>query len=428
MAIIDTLPTPKFQENQNIDTYGVFLLHALFRANLELPKIIEIASHLEDTNKNSRALHIAAEIALRRSPPMALPIFEELVKRGQPLRSQYFWPLMMYNFRRHNESGILRTLKIMQDFKVECDTATVTEYVLPRLSLTLTNPQMALKQMEESGIKTSLVITPIVSHMLTQNKWLDVAPLVDLYPTKLQVADLIQPLCSVAVHVRATKRYHHFAKLLNALAMKNIDRQQDVIGRFLIDLFYSQARVSTDLQCVHSMLREMHKFGIKISSTAVSTLQSILNQDNTNENDAKAMDNINQVLKDMSKRSLSLNNSSDDGTMTSSFIKHPRNMSLDELECHLVELESKQMNTRGVLRRLLQLNVRDNRLERAQEIKSKCDLLQVQTSPGMLASIFEMYTKLGDLPNAQLYLKKIQQSYPGMYKWTTIHMLILICN
>ncbi|XP_075155386.1 leucine-rich pentatricopeptide repeat containing 2 [Haematobia irritans] len=413
MALIDTLPTPKFQENQDSDTYGVFLLHALFRANCDLAIIIDTAKKLEDTGKNTRALHIAAEIALRRAPPMALPIFEELVNRGQPLRTHYFWPLMMYNFRRHSESGILRTLRIMQDFKIECDHATITQYVLPRLSITLTNPQMALKQMDEAGVKTSLVLTPIVSHMLTQNKWFDVVPLIEAYPTKLQIADLIAPLCSVAVHIRSTKRYHHFAKLLNTLANKNIERQQDVMGRFLIELLSSQERVRTDLHYVQRLLGEMNKFGVQISPGAVTTIQSLMNQQNASGSSSKFMNNINQYLKEMTKRSLVLQTGSGEDSTTSSFIKHPRDMSLDELECHLIELEGKQMNTRGVLRRLLQLCVRENRLERALEVKNKCDIMQVQTSPGMLASIFEMYTKLKDLPNAQLYLKKIQQAYPG---------------
>lgn len=404
------MPKPNFQENQDVDTYGVFLLHALFKANVELSKIIEIAILLEDTNKNTRALHISAEIALRRSPPMALPIFEALVKREQSLRPHYFWPLMMYNFRRHSESGILRTLKIMQNFKVDCDHQTIAQYVLPRLSIILTNPQMALKQLDEAGVKTSLVLTPIVSHMLTQNKWFDVTALVEAYTTKLNALDIISPLCSVAVHVRATKRYHQFAKLLSALSSKNLDRKQDFVGQFLIELLSTQTRVRTDHHSFKRLLAEMHKIGLNLSPTAVDAIQTLLTQ-NTSDESSESMQVIQQKLKEMTKRTLNLANSSEDGS--SSFIKHPRDMSVDELECHLVELESKQMNTRGVLRRLLQVCVRDNRLERAVEIKRKCDVLQVQTSPGMLASIFELYTKLGDLKNAQQSLKTIQQKYPG---------------
>ncbi|XP_065364711.1 leucine-rich PPR motif-containing protein, mitochondrial [Calliphora vicina] len=432
LNIIDTLPKPNFQENQDVDTYGVFLLHSLFRANCELKKIIEIAIQLEDSNKNTRALHIAAEIALKRNPPIALAIFEALVKREQPLRAHYFWPLMMYNFRRHNEAGILRTLKIMNDFKIECDHETIVQYVLPRLSIILTSPKMALKQLEDAGVKTSVVLTPVVSHMITQNKWFDVIGLVEAYTTKLNTLDLIAPLCSLAVHVRATKRYHQFAKLLNALSKKNNDRKQDFVGQFLIELLSTQVRMRNDLYSIQRLIDELHKIGSNVSPATVNALQAFLIQNN-DDGSAEALKTINQKLKEMTDRNLMLANSTEDGSlMSSSFIKHPRDMSIDELECHLVELEAKHMNTRGVLRRLLQVCVRDNRLERAVEIKNKCEKLKVQTSPGMIASIFEMYTKLGDLANAQQSLEALEQTYPGFqideHKYVDYASLLVKCG
>lgn len=407
------MPKPYFQENQDVDTYGVFFLHALFKANYEMSKIIDIAKGFENSEKNSEALHIAAEIALRRNPPLALKIFDALIKRGEQLRPHYFWPLMMYNFRRHNEAGIIRTLKSMQEFNVECDYVTITNYVLPKLSIVLTNPQIALKQLEEVGIKTSLVLTPMISHMLTQNKWFDVIPIVEAYSTKINTLDLISPLCSVAVHVRATKRYHQFTKLLNALSNKNIDRKQDFVGQFLIELLSTQARMRSDLNSFQRLIGEMQKIGLNISPAAVATIQALLSQKNEDSPTAESQ-NVMKKLNEMINRHLILTNSTEDGSLiSSSFIKHPRDMSIDELEFHLVELEAKQMNTRGVLRRLLQVCVRDNRLQRALEIKQKCDKLKVQTSPGMLASTFELYTKLVDLPNADKTLHMLQKTYPG---------------
>lgn len=43
-------------------------------------------------------------------------------------------------------------------------------------------------------------------------------------------------------------------------------------------------------------------------------------------------------------------------------------MNLEELECHLIELRSKNMNTRGVLRRLLQEYCRVKAFDRALEV------------------------------------------------------------
>lgn len=88
-------------------------------------------------------------------------------------------------------------------------------------------------------------------------------------------------------------------------------------------------------------------------------------------------------------------------------------MNLEELECHFSELESKGLNTRGVLRRLLQLNVREKRFDRALEVKKHCDRNNVELSPGMHAAIFDIYVKTGCPNEAGTVLRKLQQQFPG---------------
>lgn len=88
-------------------------------------------------------------------------------------------------------------------------------------------------------------------------------------------------------------------------------------------------------------------------------------------------------------------------------------MNTEELECHLKELEAKNMNPRGVLRRLLQMLIREGNHERALEIKDKCDKLKVDISPGMLASIFDLYVQIKDIPKASETLRKLNHTFPG---------------
>lgn len=44
-------------------------------------------------------------------------------------------------------------------------------------------------------------------------------------------------------------------------------------------------------------------------------------------------------------------------------------MNLDELEAHLIELQEKNMETRGVLRRLIQLHASKGNFERVRELR-----------------------------------------------------------
>lgn len=90
-----------------------------------------------------------------------------------------------------------------------------------------------------------------------------------------------------------------------------------------------------------------------------------------------------------------------------------REMNSDELECHLQELESKNLNPRGVLRRLLQLCVREGKLDRALEVVRRCEELKVDISPGMLASIFDLYVQTKNEKRAAETLRKLGQNFPG---------------
>ncbi|KAF4531992.1 hypothetical protein B566_EDAN006537 [Ephemera danica] len=89
-----------------------------------------------------------------------------------------------------------------------------------------------------------------------------------------------------------------------------------------------------------------------------------------------------------------------------------RDMGLEELEGHLIELKSKNLNTRGVLRRLLQMHCRLNNPERVLQIKKELDADGYLMSPGMLASILAMHLLNRDCENANLTLQQLTENYP----------------
>ncbi|XP_037935324.1 leucine-rich PPR motif-containing protein, mitochondrial [Teleopsis dalmanni] len=410
LKIISTLPNPEFNINQNTDTFGNFLLHHMFAIRHETEGIIEASKLLKDSGKNERALHVATEIAMKRNPPVAVEFFKSL-STEEPLRPHYFWPLLIHNFRKHGESGIIRTLKIMSTLQVTCDEDTIIQYILPKLSIMLNEPAKAIKLLQNAGLKSSHIMPIIIEYLITQDKLEEVFELSELYLSKFDMTKLIPTLSKQTANVRAKKRYFQFAKMLSSLLNRNENPKVDIIGQLLIRMLATQGRIRTDALEFLRFIRQMHKHNLKISPTAVNVIQSYLKQF---ENDHRA-EEIQKTLKDMTNKNYILSDESEKSfdLRTSSFAKHPRDMSLDELECHLIELETKKLNTRGVLRRLLQLCVRDNRLERALEIKTKCDQLNVDISPGMLASVFDMYIKLKDLPKAKMQLEKLKKTFPG---------------
>uniref|UniRef100_W8AAS6 Leucine-rich PPR motif-containing protein, mitochondrial n=1 Tax=Ceratitis capitata TaxID=7213 RepID=W8AAS6_CERCA len=411
LAIINALPTPRFNENQSIDTFGVFLLQELFRSKYSTEEIIDVAKLLVESKKNTRALHIVTEIALRRSAESALPYLEKLSEQ-EPLRPHYFWPLLLQSHQQSGEAGMLNVLKEMSSLNVSCDRETIALYVLPNLPITLQDPVKAVKALDNVGVKPSLTLIEIVTYLLLRQRFDAAHDLLELYPTKMAVEQLVPILANASVNVRATKRYQQFGKLLAALAKKCENRKLDWVGQLLLNMVQSQIRLRSDLRAIQRFVDEFVKFGLVISPAAASSIITVLEEQIGKElNLSKLKDSLHKITDhNVVLLQSATPSSADNGS--SSFVKHPRDMSLEELECHLVELESKGMNTRGLLRRLLQLCVRDGRLERALEIKEKCDKLQVQVSAGMLASTLDLYIKVKDLPNAERSLKRLQQEFP----------------
>ncbi|KAH8387290.1 hypothetical protein KR093_006058 [Drosophila rubida] len=407
LQLVAALPAPQHNENQSSDGYAQLLLQELFRARTPLPQMLQFAGQLRASGHNTRALELLTELALRRQPALALDCLEALCGAGETLRPHYFWPLLLHQHRRDGETGVLRVLGEMQRLRVDCDEATLRDYVLPLLWQTLQQPRQALQQLDAVGVRASQVLTHLLVQLLQQQQVAAALELLQLYPTRLQLAPLLTPLAALAVHVRATKRYSIFAQLTQALQQRTLQRQEDFVGALLLQMCGPQTRLRQEPAALLRFLHELQRLQLKLSPAAAEALLNTVGgvaEPGCREDMAKA-------LQLMRQRELAL--PPDASASSGGFIKHPRDMSLDELECHLIELEAKQLNTRGVLRRLLQLSVRDGRLQRALELLAKCEALRVQISPGMLAAILDLHIKLKDLTRAQQTLLRLQKSYPG---------------
>lgn len=405
MQLVAALPVPKYNEKQNTDGYALVLLQELFRARLTIDQMLQFAGQLRQSGQNTRALHVLTELALRRKPALALSCLDALSAAGESLRPHYFWPLVLYQHNQEGEAGVLRLLGEMQRLRVECDEPTLVLYVLPNLWQMLQQPLQALQQLDNVGVRTSQVLSHVLTQLLQQQQ---VSPALDLlqrYPTRVDLSNLMQPVAALAVQMRATKRYALFAQLVQTLQLRSLQRRDDFVGALLLQMCAPQTRLRQEPLALLRFIHEMQRLQLQLSPAAAESILNMASNSNVDTREAIA-----KALQKMRNKELSL---AADAGAHDGFIKHPRDMSLDELERHLIELEAKQMNTRGVLRRLLQLSVRDNRLERALELQTKCEKLKVQISPGMLAAILDLHIKLKNLPQAQQSLKRLQNTYPG---------------
>ncbi|XP_058057262.1 leucine-rich PPR motif-containing protein, mitochondrial [Anopheles bellator] len=403
LLLLEELPVPQLRPNENRDAYATFLMVELLRHGAPLEQLTKLLAMLVRTERNLHAYHVACECAAKAGHAYFAPLLSALAPL-EALRPHYFWPLFLQRARDDGEGGVLAVLKMMQKLNVEPDHETIVTYVLPKLAVTLKDARGALKILEDRGVRMAVLMTPFISQLLYQYRFAEVLDIVRRYPTKLDTELLLWPLILQANINRSSSHQRTLCEVLRALQDKAADPKHDVGGQLLLEVISSK-KSKHDPASLYALLREYERFEIRISRMAASVLKNHFGRSPEPGGD----ESVEVLLRRLTNDQLTITSKELFDTIS----VHPRDMTYDELECHLVELEQKKLNTRGVLRRLLQLSVRENRLDRALELKQRCDEAKVEQSSGMVASLLELYTKRGDAERAGKTLEHLRRQFPG---------------
>lgn len=400
VALLRNLPVPDFKVNENFDGYAAFLINEFISSNQTLETVVSFCNFLIESKRNLRALHVATESALHKDSPLILDLYRELSK-SEPLRTHYFWPIFQSYSKHTGEAGILSVIKLMQEFKVEPDFETCNQFVLPKLSITLKDPKQSMKIFEDHGLSPSLILSPLVSHLLYQHRINEIGDVLRLYnSSRLDTEMFIWPLALLVSNNKSDKSLMNITKLIKVVNERALNTSYDLAGHLLLEVLANN-KIKNSNEIVLKLLGEYALMNVNISRTTSDMLKQQFTDQETFDNCIRKV-----VDQKLHIPSIELFDAPQN-------IPHPRDMTLEELECHLVELQTKNLNTRGVLRRLLQLSVRENKLDRALEIKKMCEEQKVEVSPGMLASIFDLHIKTNNAREAEEVYKQIKKSYPG---------------
>lgn len=395
LQVIDLLPKPHPSPTENEDVYGGFILNELFEAEQPFEVLKSVCDFLVTNGRNPRAPFVVTEMSLRRNSPLGKE-FLKYLSEFEPLKPHYFWPLIIKEFESNGEQGVLDLIKEMKTLGLkEVDAETIQLYILPRVNFSTEDVNERLQALTKAGIKMSDLIDPLLSQLVSRNRYGDFIKVVKLYPTKFKADQLITPL---AKSVSANASPKDVLKVLNILTEKSPN--SDIMGTFLLELANNNK-----FDQLEAMAKEILVAKAKVSQVAKDRLSGAIKMARSLEPEQKT-----QMMKTIG--TLMTSNSAPISRPAYFESKHPNEMSFDELECHLAELEGKGLNARGVIRKMLQMAVKEKRFERALEMKSKCDELKVDLSPGMVASCVEMYSKTG---NSQLALKSLEtlaEKYP----------------
>lgn len=388
LEIINCISVPKTADNSTIN-FADFFLHELVKAETPTEEVFEICESLMASGKHSTSLLKVTEAALRlRKEDTALLAFKAMRNHDFEIRPHFYWPLLVNAASNKRESDVIRLIKHMIDNDVCLDDETLQNYMIPFLSTT--DPLMIARKLQDCGIKISELLTPLLVALLNKGNLKGAVALTDKITGKIDKDVVIKSLLHGYI---VTKNVKAAAKLL-----KNIDTSSEQNGNFLIDLLANQ-RVSVTNEEFASMVHAFDQKNLKISRTSAEALAPRISR-------LKESQNFLETFGRLTDPEMSTTPAAD-----YTYIPHPRNMKAEELENHLADLTTKNMNTRGVLRRLVQTHCSQNNLKKAEEFAQMFTDKEFEWTTGMISGMFSLYAANNMLDQAESRYKELKTKH-----------------
>ncbi|CAH0405199.1 unnamed protein product [Chilo suppressalis] len=399
LEIYKCLPLPSFGPKDDKGLHGRSLVRDCVKAAMPSSIIALVTQELMSSGRNPIAIQNAAEAALQLGKvPLALDMFTRIKQLGMPLRPHYFWPILIHNCKSNGEKGIMSTLSTMITMDVQIDYETILNYTLPYVSFT--SPQNLMKKFLDAGLTVSTVLTPMMETLLSSGQVRAASEICELFQGKIDAEKLVKPLMNgylMSSDIKST------VYILEDMSLKASDKNKDWVGRFLCVLIQNRKVKNNLVEFLH-IIKAIKSTSLKISTSASDYCMSCLPEKYSGDHFDDIRNHLIEIIDDRLV---------DEGELLVQHVPHPKHMNEESLKAHLSELEAKGMNTRGVLRKLLQQYCRDGNLAAAREIAEKCQKEDVFLSAGMKAAIFDLHVKLGELDLAELALADLNKTAPN---------------
>ncbi|XP_063616303.1 leucine-rich PPR motif-containing protein, mitochondrial [Cydia splendana] len=396
LEIYKCLPLPSFGPKDDQGLHGRSLVRDCVKAGIPSTVLSTVTEQLMSSGRNPIAIQNAAECALQQDKALlAIDLFDRMKQHGLPIRPHYFWPIMLRASKNTGEKGIMNTLTKMIEMDVKPDYETISTYTLPYVSFT--SAQNLMKKFQDAGVSVTTVLTPMMEYLLNTGQVRAASEICELFKGKVDMEILLKPLIKGYLISLDLKSSLH---ILEDGIQKASDKSKDWTGRFLCTFM----KKKNEFGDVFKFVKELRKTPLRISTSAADFCLTHIPESVKEE----TVNQFKEAIIAITDERLI-----DEGELFAHQLPHPKNMNEEGLKAHLSELEAKGMNTRGVLRRLLQQYCKEGNLTAAREIIDKCQKEGIFLSAGMKAAIFDLHVKSGELELAELALADLNKSSPN---------------
>lgn len=328
------LPAPEFV-NENTDRYGAFLLNEMLSSNTPLPRIVQFSEELIASGRNTRAYHFCCGVAITQSLPIAHELLRILATK-EPLRSPYFWPVFA---RAQNEEQIFKIIKLAVETNTILDANAIENHIFPKLPLTLNESMLALKMLEESGLKMHPLRTSIISYLLRNGRPHEALNIAKAYTGRIDAPHIKK---SITLFI-ATKRHlfdanaSTIAHLMRVVQSKTTDQRYDLAGEVLYHVAGHPNEVRRRFVTTVQLIQVLTAAKAKISAAAADAVLECMRKQH--DVHGQCVTKLRAITDNV--RFPAASESEQQPT------KHNDLGSMQDMENHLIELETRQLNTRG---------------------------------------------------------------------------------
>uniref|UniRef100_A0A8C8Z4I3 Leucine-rich PPR motif-containing protein, mitochondrial n=1 Tax=Prolemur simus TaxID=1328070 RepID=A0A8C8Z4I3_PROSS len=119
-------------KEDGLSDFGSFFLQHCVTMNTPAEKLLDYCRKLKETQMHSSPLQFTLQCALlQNKADLAKALMKAMKEEGFPVRTHYFWPLLVEHQKKKNVQGIIDVLKGMQELGVDPDQETYVNYVFP---------------------------------------------------------------------------------------------------------------------------------------------------------------------------------------------------------------------------------------------------------------------------------------------------------
>ncbi|KAM6956562.1 leucine-rich PPR motif-containing protein, mitochondrial [Aplochiton taeniatus] len=361
-TVLKTFPTLNADSsNDDAPNLGNFFLRHCVNMDKPVETIARYCKDLQDGNHHSTPIPFTLHCALEATKTgLAVELMKIMKAQGSPVRSHFFWPLLVPHLKANNTAGVLEVVKSMQELEVADDVDTFSNYVLPAFP-DVDSARLALQEVGCSLGGEGLLSSEVRSEALRGN-------LAQLYAmlsaSTFPSLDLSAFRGSLLLGFRKSEDVEHMAKITELLYKdtrfsQNSAGPAEAVSYFLYNLIdgMSEGQVHAQEDKLRQYFSQLKTMNIVIPLSIYRGMKNVLDSYH-----------IPELIKDV----LTLVDSKD---QLGTYSDVPRVFGLEgkvvALEKKLAELMAEGKPISSTLKQLLLVLCAEEKLEQALELKEQ---------------------------------------------------------